>query len=105
MLKGASMENVRKVLVYLSKDNGRPQLAKFQQSIVGHFCAAPKDSLVVNCGLHRHQFLISDMEFAGSKQVLLQPLLLLGSLHSLKVHVCNLSTVVKALAYYMNGST
>ncbi|XP_054847493.1 nucleoside diphosphate-linked moiety X motif 17 isoform X2 [Eublepharis macularius] len=72
MLKGATMENVRKVLVHLSKENSRPQRANFQQSIVGHFCAACKDSLMVNCGLNQHQFLISDTAFAGSRQVLLQ---------------------------------
>ncbi|XP_015266318.1 PREDICTED: nucleoside diphosphate-linked moiety X motif 17 [Gekko japonicus] len=72
MLKAARMANVRRVLVHLSKENNRPQRAKFQQSIVGHFCAASKDSLMVNCGLNQRQFLISDAEFAGSKQALLQ---------------------------------
>ncbi|XP_060116239.1 nucleoside diphosphate-linked moiety X motif 17 isoform X2 [Heteronotia binoei] len=66
------MENFRRVLVHLSKENSWPQRGKFQQSIVGHFCAASQDSLMVNCGLNQDQFLISDTEFAGSTQVLLQ---------------------------------
>ncbi|XP_077182916.1 m7GpppN-mRNA hydrolase NUDT17 isoform X3 [Paroedura picta] len=72
MLTGAPMEKVRRVLVHLSKENCWPRPARFQQSIVGNFCAASKDSLMVNCGLNQHQFLISDTEFAGSRQVLLQ---------------------------------
>ncbi|XP_053134812.1 nucleoside diphosphate-linked moiety X motif 17 isoform X2 [Hemicordylus capensis] len=42
------------------------------QSIVGHFCPSHEDSVMVNCGLDRNRFLVSDREFAGSSRVLLQ---------------------------------
>ncbi|XP_063001856.1 nucleoside diphosphate-linked moiety X motif 17 [Elgaria multicarinata webbii] len=66
------METLRRVLVYLSKENSYPKQARFQQSIVGHFCATHEDSCVVNCGMDQHRFLISDREFPGSTTVLLQ---------------------------------
>ncbi|KAJ7307524.1 hypothetical protein JRQ81_009549 [Phrynocephalus forsythii] len=66
------MDAGQRVLVYLSRNNGPAQRARFQQSIVGHFSPSHEDSRVVHCGKERHRFLISDREFPGSTQVLLK---------------------------------
>ncbi|XP_053225581.1 nucleoside diphosphate-linked moiety X motif 17 isoform X3 [Podarcis raffonei] len=72
LARRANMKSITRVVVYLSKENSCPQRARFQQSIVGHFCTGDEDSWMVNCALDQRRFLISDREFAGSNRVLLQ---------------------------------
>nr|XP_028572142.1 nucleoside diphosphate-linked moiety X motif 17-like [Podarcis muralis] len=51
LARRANMKSITRVVVYLSKENSCPQRARFQQSIVGHFCTGDEDSWMVNCAL------------------------------------------------------
>ncbi|XP_067328679.1 nucleoside diphosphate-linked moiety X motif 17 isoform X2 [Anolis sagrei] len=68
-----TMQTFRKVLVHLSKENGIPKAADFQQSIVGFFCqGVQEDALRVHCGMEQSRFLISNKEFPGSRGAWIQ---------------------------------
>nr|XP_060613841.1 nucleoside diphosphate-linked moiety X motif 17 isoform X1 [Anolis sagrei ordinatus] len=67
------MQTFRKVLVHLSKENGIPKAADFQQSIVGFFCQGDQeDALRIHCGMEHSRFLISNKEFPGSRRAWIQ---------------------------------
>ncbi|XP_028834841.1 m7GpppN-mRNA hydrolase NUDT17 [Denticeps clupeoides] len=56
------MEQVRRVLVYLSKDKAAPQRARFVQSITGHFAGTSGDQARVACSLQGRRFVLADAE-------------------------------------------
>ncbi|XP_063172764.1 nucleoside diphosphate-linked moiety X motif 17 [Candoia aspera] len=66
------MQAGRRVVVHVCREGGRPQRARFEQSIVGHCCPPRGDSGAVHCGLRPLQFLVSDREFPGSSRLLLK---------------------------------
>ncbi|XP_013918584.1 PREDICTED: nucleoside diphosphate-linked moiety X motif 17 [Thamnophis sirtalis] len=62
----------RRVAVHVCRRGGFPQRARFEQSIVGHYCPPHEDAVVVHCALKPLQFLLSDREFPSSTGLLLK---------------------------------
>ncbi|KAK6466999.1 nucleoside diphosphate-linked moiety X motif 17 isoform X1, partial [Huso huso] len=56
------MEKVRRVLVYLYKENSLPRCVEFVQSITGHFAGCHDDRVMVSCVLEDNKFIVSDRE-------------------------------------------
>lgn len=63
------MDSMKRILVYLSKEKSLPQCAKFIQSITGYFGSELEDKVMVNCGIDKNRFIISDQEFRDSTRV------------------------------------
>ncbi|XP_078525504.1 m7GpppN-mRNA hydrolase NUDT17 isoform X1 [Lissotriton helveticus] len=63
------MDTMKRILVYLSKEKSLPQCAKFIQSITGYFGSELEDKVMVNCGIDKNRFIISDQEFRHSTRV------------------------------------
>ncbi|KAJ1081213.1 hypothetical protein NDU88_001396 [Pleurodeles waltl] len=63
------MDSIKRILVYLSKDNSLPQCAQFIQSVTRYFGSNQEDKVMVNCGINKNRFIISDQEFRDSTRV------------------------------------